>query len=1302
MAASSGFKLKRIKVMKILLSTIFLCCQLMLLYGNTAIIEHTFNWDDQPLVHKLADGQSVECYTFEGSAESEEFPGLSFLIKTFPLPATGTLRLQVLETQYEAMAWQGVPDNAFLGESLQFETATYRNREGAYGKIAFSPIVRRGSGFERLTYIKLRATVIPESQSIVTRDPVFNSVLSEGPVYKIAVTQDGVYKLTYDFLKNDLGMDLDNIDPRNIQLYGNGGGILPTFVGTARIDDLQENRIVIVGESDGNFDGGDYILFYGQGPDAWQLNEEDQIFNFQKNIYDTRNYYFIKVAGEPGIRAQNQSSITNTAYTTSTFNDFSVLNEDKVNIFHDWAKAQGSGQRWFGDHFKVARDYRYDDVFNFPNLDASAPVHVRASMILRSNRSSSFQLNINGETLTSSTASAVTQLSGPNDNTIPYAHNAAVSQQLLLASGQIDLTVEYPFPSGAAESEGWLDFVQFNARRDLRVTGNQMHFRDLNTRDYATSTFQIGDINNNYTVWDISDPLAPAIQEGTASGNSFSFGVNTASLRTFIAFHNQDGLLTAEAVGAIENQNVHGVDNVDMVIITPEAFEQEALRLAQHRQDHSGLRVAVVHIHEVFNEFASGRKDPTAIRDFAKMLYERSSEFRYILLFGDGSFDPRDIYGLGNDFIPVYENDSLNPIFSYPSDDYYVLLTGTDEDKPLGGDLNLAIGRLPVNTTEQARLAVDKIIKYDTDPKSFLDWRNRMVYVGDDEDFFTHAPKADNIADIINNITPAINTNKIYLDAYPQVSTPGGDRFPKATEAINSSIFKGALAITYLGHGGSEGWAQERVLNISDINSWTNADRQPLFITATCSFAGYDDAGFTTAGELVFLNPRGGAIGLLTTVRAVYANPNSQLTEEVLRRLYDLETLGRPMTLGEVMQYGKNGFTSTSVTTNSRKFTLIGDPAQYLAVPRFNVATTQIDGQPITTGVLDTIGALQKVLIEGVVTDDDGNIMDFDGVIYPTIYDKKTVNFTLGQDESSPVFDYELQNNVIFKGRASVVDGRFQFTFVVPKDINYQFGTGKISYYAADTEQMIDAAGSYEDIIIGGTSPDALADDQGPRVDVFMNTQDFAFGGITDANPTLLVVLEDDNGINVVGNSIGHDLEGVLDNNTQNTYLLNDFYESDLDDFTKGQVRYPLSDLEEGRHEIRVKAWDIANNSSEGYTEFVVASSENIALEHVLNYPNPFTDYTCFQFDHNLANQELDILINIYTVSGRLVKTLEATILSDGAIRRDDCVEWDGKDDYGDQLARGVYLYRVEVRTSNTGTTTLTGESEFEKLVILK
>ena len=583
-----------------------------------------------------------------------------------------------------------------------------------------------------------------------------------------------------------------------------------------------------------------------------------------------------------------------------------------------------------------------------------------------------------------------------------------------------------------------------------------------------------------------------------------------------------------------------------------------------------------------------------------------------------------------------------------------------------------------MKSANEAQNAVDKIINYDTNPTSLGDWRNSLVFVADDEDTDGHLKDADGIARFLDTTYTDLNINKIYFDAFQQVSTPGGEKYPTVTDEINKSMFKGAITVNYLGHGGSTSWAQERVLRLEDIENWVNIDKLPLFVTATCSFTGYDDAAFVTAGERTFLNQKGGAIGLFTTVRAVFGNSNEKLTRAVFENLFRLEN-GEYMTIGEILRYSKN--TSTAGTENSRKFTLIGDPAMKLALPQHRVITTTINGHDISDGVPDTLSALERVTIRGVIQDVGGNILsDFNGKVFPTIFDKSARLRTLGQDAGSHGVDFDLQKNILFKGIASVENGQFEFTFVVSKDIKYEFGNGKISYYAKQDESLIDAAGVYEDIIIGGADETASDDNQGPTVEVFMNNEDFVFGGITNENPILFVKLTDDNGINVAGSSIGHDLAGTLDEDTQNKYLLNDFYEAALDDHTKGEVRFPLFNIEEGRHQIKVKAWDIANNSAEGYTEFVVATSEEVALKHVLNYPNPFTTNTNFQFEHNMPNQLLNIQIRIFTVSGKLVKTIEQQVLSDGYRITD--LAWNGTDDYEDQLARGVYLYKIKVGLS--------------------
>ena len=1276
---------------------------------SPVIIKEQFQWESSPDLISLGKEQ-LERWGFRGGVSSSEHPGLLFFVKRFPVEGYGQLRVEVLEARYEPFEMSTSGEDAFLGESLQFETRVERERNAYFGKVAFAPIIRRGGRYERLQEVVLRITLQPKEE-VSFRDPddTNESVLKDGDIYKIAVSSNGMYKLTYNFLKNELGMDVDNIDPRQIKLYGNGGGLLPFYAGAERIDDLKENPIRIVGEEDGSFDSGDYLLFYGEGPDKWVYNSSEQEFILQKNIYDSHNYYFLKASSGNGARVVQATAPGSATYTTNSFDDYARLEEEKVNLLYEWEKGQGSGQSWYGDHFKVARQYSYNSAFSFPNLQTNEPSRLRASMALRARIASKFFVDVAGTTAESSNASSVSSIGGSEDNTRPYASRAVLKDTILLNNVNVSLTVRYPYPQGAGdESEGWLDYVQLNVRRALRMEGSQMAFRDQRTLGYPTAAFQLEGAGQGLTIWDITDPLSPALTPAEQNGQQLSFRANTNVLREFIAFYPSEELLSAEAVGKIPNQNIHAIDNVDLVILYHRDFQQEALRLAQHRAEYDGLTVEIVEIEQVYNEFASGKSDPAAIRDFARMLYQRTERFRYLVLFGDGSFDARNIYGLGGNFIPTYQKESYNPVEAYPTDDFYALLNSEDENDALDGNLNIAVGRLPAKTPEEAASIVDKIIHYDSSKDVLGDWRNRLVFVGDDNDRspgysdIDHYKDADNIAEELNDTIRYLNLEKIYLDAFPQESTPGGERIPQATEQLNKAIFKGALAVTYLGHGGPKGWAQERVLNITDILGWDNYDQMPIFITATCTFAGYDDPTFTTAGEEVFLNRKGGAIALMTTVRAVYASSNVRMTENALDYMFVRSNNGNVPTIGEAFQRGKNDVSGDFNINNSRKFALLGDPSMKIGLPKYKVATTRIDSKAVDPAQADTLRALQRVTIEGIVLGLDGELLSsFNGIIYPTIFDKAQTVATLGQGSNS-VYNYRIQKNVLFRGRASVVNGQFQFTFVVPRDINYQYGFGKISYYAADETTIEDAAGSYENIIIGGTDPNALADDRGPKVEVFMNTEDFVFGGITNPSPTLLAVLEDDNGINVVGNSIGHDLEGVLNGNTQNTYLLNDFYESELDDYTRGKVRYPLSNLPEGRHNIRIKAWDVANNSAEGYTEFVVAASEEVALEHVLNYPNPFTDFTCFQFDHNLSNQELEVMVQVFTISGRLVKTIQASIFSDGALRRDDCIEWDGRDDYGDRLGRGVYLYKVKVRAANTGNAVLSGESEFEKLVILK
>jgi hypothetical protein len=700
------------------------------------------------------------------------------------------------------------------------------------------------------------------------------------------------------------------------------------------------------------------------------------------------------------------------------------------------------------------------------------------------------------------------------------------------------------------------------------------------------------------------------------------------------------------------------------------------------------MTVLVTDIRKVYNEFSSGAQDLTAIRDFMKMLYDNApdgQEPKYLLLFGDASFDYKDRIENNSNFIPTWEDDeSLTIVYSIATDDFFGFLDG-----PGDNILDVGIGRMPVQTIEQAVLGVDKIIHYATNsPIVMKDWRNTVCFVADDEDSNLHLEQAEEMAVFLDDTYSAYNMDKIYVDAFPQVSTPGGQRAPEVNKAINNRMNKGALVMNYTGHGGEVGWGHERFLEISDINSWANYDQMPIFITATCEFSRYDDPERVSAGEMVYLNTNGGAIAMFTTARATFGGSNFNLNTALFDILFEKDQ-GEWYRFGDLIRIAKN---DGGVVDNDRKFILLGDPALKLAYPMLEVHTTKINGENVSTSP-DTLRALSTITIEGEIRDGTDLADSFNGTIFPIVFDKSSIITTLETDPTSDTTTFELQNNILYKGKAQVTGGKFSFTFIVPKDIAYQYGFGKISYYAED-DNKIDAHGYYRNVVVGGFNQAIEPDLTGPEVQLYMNDEAFVSGGITDQNPIMLAFASDESGINTVGTGIGHDIVAVLDGNTDKPIILNDFYEADLDSYTSGTIRYPFQNLEKGRHTLTLKVWDVFNNSGEAYIEFDVVSSENLVIESLVNYPNPFSNNTTFVISHNQQEESLDFSLMIFNLAGQVVRTFERSLVPTGY--RTEAVTWDGTNENGGRVSDGMYLYRMSVKTEQ-------GQTAFEdgKLILL-
>jgi hypothetical protein len=677
------------------------------------------------------------------------------------------------------------------------------------------------------------------------------------------------------------------------------------------------------------------------------------------------------------------------------------------------------------------------------------------------------------------------------------------------------------------------------------------------------------------------------------------------------------------------------------------------------------------------------------------MIYDRANNDdelpQYLLLFGDGSYKNK---GNTDDLILTYQtSNSVGEVKSIVTDDYYGLLDNNEGE--IYGLLDIGIGRFPVNSQKEAQLMVDKVKNYYS-KQNMGRWRKKICFFSDDQngdriEGNTHMSGANALATSIESNYPAFDITKVYLDAFRQVSSSTGDRYPDAKQRVNEIVNSGVLIFNYTGHGGELGLTHEQVLSVNDAISWNNQDKLSLFVTASCEVSRFDEAELVSFGEHILLNEQGGGIALFSTTRLVYANQNDLLNQQFFNFVLEHGTNNKKYTLGDIVRLAKTNI-GTSNTENKRKFALLGDPALRLVYPERNVATTKINNQDISQ-YIDTISALEKVTIEGRVEDTSGNLLSgFNGIVYPVVFDKETQITTLKNDGGDTPFNFKTRDNILFKGKASVTNGNFSFQFIVPKDISYNYGFGKISYYADNN--TLDLRGNYDSIIIGGSNSNAPADTTGPTIELYLNDKNFVSGSVTDENPVLLAYVSDSNGINTVSQGIGHGISAVLEGSNTLNIDLNSYYESEIDEYQSGKIEYPFHNLKAGNYTLTVKIWDVYNNSAQKSIEFTVKKSSELKLDHVLNYPNPFTTQTSFYFEHNQPNHSMDVLIQIFTISGKLVKTIKKTISPEGY--RVGPIEWDGLDDFGDKIGRGVYIYRLSVRCNNK-----TAE-KIEKLVILR
>ena len=1110
-----------------------------------------------------------------------------------------------------------------------------------------------------------------------------SSVLSNGTWFKFAVDTTGVFKIDRDLLQK-IGINASNLDPKNIKIYGNGGAQLPQLNSAFRHDDLQENAIYIEGEQDGVFDSSDFILFYAKGPHSWEINTTDfDRTKHKTNIYSDKAYYFITVDSKPSKRITIQSEITQIAdQQISTFHDYLLHEIERVNLF-------ANGQQWLGEDFSFNENQTFS--FNFDNINSDQDIYFRVRAAAISFTATQMNVKINGQELF--------DLNFPvlSSGSFNLATSAEAIQPTNLNTNTIQ--VELTFNNfGNPSAKAYLDYIEVLGSKNLVAQEKQFSFRNITTTD-ASKVYEYTIVNNEniQQLWDVSDYVNPKQIENQSTTSTFSFkSFGNTTAKEFIVVNLNDYFIPETIENnSVENQNLHQLKDVDYVIITQDYLKNEAERLAKHHRENSNLNAVVVDLHQIYNEFGSGSPDLTAIRDFIRFLYQTASsnenKIKYVCLFGDSSFDFKDRITDNNNIVPAFQSyESFNLVTSYVTDDYFGIMDDNEGNLSNIDLQDVATGRFPVTSLKEAKEMIDKTLNY-YHTNSFGDWRNSITFVADDPDRaneFILQQTVDLIAEEVKTNKPEFNIKKIYADAHQQETSSGGERYPTVNEAITNAVEAGTLMLDYFGHGGVGGWAEERILEVPQIQNWVNFNTLPLFITVTCEFSRFDNPIRPSAGEFTFLNTKGGAVSMISTTREIFISVGQSFNKNLIRKLLNFEN--QNYTISEALMYTKHDFNSV------QRFFIynFGDPAMKLAQPKANIILTKINGEDILLGE-HTLKALSRIKLEGIITDINNNILtDYQGTLSTTIFDKPLNKTTLDNDNFGRKMEFTAIESKVFKGLSSIKNGTFSLEFIVPKDIRIALGNAKISMYAENSND--DKSGYNLDILIGGIDTNAPSDVEGPTIKLFMNDDSFVDGGNTNESPLLYAVLEDISGINTSITAVDHDILAILDDDNANPFILNDFYETELDNFQKGEVKFPFRDLEPGLHHLKFKCWDAYNNPSEASITFIVVNDNDLVLSNVLNYPNPFINYTEFWFNHNKPNETLEVQVQIFTVSGKLIKTINKSVQSEGLLSRD--ITWNGLDDFGNKIGKGVYIYKLHVKSLVSNAKA----EKIEKLVILQ
>ncbi len=1092
---------------------------------------------------------------------------------------------------------------------------------------------------------------------------VGSSVLANGQWVKFEAPTEGIYKIDRAKLES-FGFNVSTIDPRTIKIYNNGGKVLSEKVTTPRPVDLVENAIMVFGENDGSFDQGDYILFYGRGSQFRDYDPDSKTIQRFNHTFSDKNYFLITAGGENGKRVQSKSSLNTTEdyvqTSTVAFADYEV---DKINL----AK---SGRQYFGDDFSQSVPTR--TYMNKLDYRISAfPINYKLRFVNASNSNFTLALAENSTNIYSNLLQGYTTSYTVG---VAYPINTVFNGSLPDNRSVLRFTIS----SSSVSSVGYLDYFEIGYEKELKPVENNIIFFSKDSSalvEYYLSSFPSSEIKV-FDVTDYSNILLVNPKPGFPSGGDYRFQVseNSDSIRKYIAVGNESFLIPTNP-STVENSNLRGItDGAKFIIISHKNFLDASNRLKSYRESETKIPIStiVVDVEKIFNEFSGGVQDISAVRDFIKYSYDNwQIKPEYFMFMGKGTYDYKNVEGFGDNFIPAWETEeSLKLIFgrdSYCTDDFFARVDGEDL-KP-----DLAFGRLTVKSLIEANDYIDKIVHYEKNSERG-NWRNLLTLVADDgltstgNDWQLHTAQSEDLA---NNIIPAsFDLKKIYLADYPAVITGNGRRKPAVNAEIIKMMNQGTLMVNYVGHGNPDVWAHEFVFERGVTIPQLKNDNYFFLCAATCDFGIYDVPNYRSGAEDLLFLKDAGAIATFSASRLVQSGLNSTLNQVFLNYLYKQprEEFNLPVTLGFAVY--KTKFDLNQV--NDQKFHLLGDPTLRLNVPQYFGSIDSINGQLLNADV--QIRALSNTKIAGTILRPDGTKWtEYNGEGLLTVFDSERTKLL----EEINNYPMRIQGGIIFRGRVSVNNGEFEAEFVVPKDISYENKNGKIIFYFFDLES--DGLSFTNKIIVGGTDTTAVNDGEGPDIEIFFDNAAYISSYLVGPDPNLIVRLFDETGLNTTGTGVGHKLEGILNKNPGSPIDFTDYFVGELDaGGKKGEINYKFNKMNDGDYTIEVKAWDVFNNFSNEESFFTVVSTNDLVVRDIYNYPNPFSSNTSFTFQHNLS-RPVDVKINVYTIAGRMIKQLEEKNLDQKFVK----INWDGRDEDGDQLGNGTYLYKLIVKTTD-------------------